>query len=157
MTVLRGFVESAEHVGTQVTASKPIARGYTSIGVDARRLDHRRPFGGVARGTDDCASGHPGFEARVWQGFVAPAATPPEITTKLRNAYLAGIRDEDITKKLTAGIDLQSTAAEFADYAAGGPAVRHRPTCVRGAALPPRGPATMKNVGRVGSAQWSSA
>jgi tripartite-type tricarboxylate transporter receptor subunit TctC len=53
-----------------------------------------------------------------WRGFVAPAATPLEITTKLRNAYLAVIRDADITKKLTdAGIDvLQSAAAEFADY-----------------------------------------
>ena len=64
------------------------------------------------------ASGYPGFEVWAWQGFVAPSATPPEIIAKLRDSYLAAIKDAEIKKKLTdAGIDvLQSTPAEFADY-----------------------------------------
>jgi tripartite-type tricarboxylate transporter receptor subunit TctC len=64
------------------------------------------------------ASGYPGFEVWAWQGFVAPAGTPPEIIAKLRSSYLAAIQDETIKQKLAdAGIDvLQSTPEEFADY-----------------------------------------
>lgn len=64
------------------------------------------------------ASGYPGFEVWAWQGFVAPAGTPPEIIAKLRDSYLTAIQDEVIKKKLTdAGIDvLRSTPEEFADY-----------------------------------------
>jgi hypothetical protein len=87
-------------------------------GIKALAVASPSDFAGLPGVPTIAASGYSGFEAWAWQGFVAPAATPPEITTKLRNAYLAVIRDADITTKLTdAGIDvLQSTAAEFADY-----------------------------------------
>jgi tripartite-type tricarboxylate transporter receptor subunit TctC len=87
-------------------------------GIKALAVASPSDFAGLPGVPTIAASGYSGFEAWAWQGFVAPAATPPEITTKLRNAYLARIRDADIAKKLTdAGIDvLQSTAAESADY-----------------------------------------
>ena len=69
-------------------------------------------------GVPTLASSYPGFEVWAWQGFVAPAATPPEVIAKLRESYLTALKSDEIKKKLSdAGIDvLQSTPAEFADY-----------------------------------------
>lgn len=62
----------------------------------------------------------PDYEAWAWQGFSAPAKTPPEIIEKFRGAYLAAIENRETRQKIIdAGIDmLQSTPKEMADYIA---------------------------------------
>ena len=90
----------------------------TTSGIKAIAVASRTDFAGLPGVPTVAASGYPGFEAWAWQGFVAPAATPSEVITKLRDCYLTAIQDGEIRKKLTdAGIDiLQSTPTEFGEY-----------------------------------------
>ena len=69
-------------------------------------------------GVAPVAAHHQGFEAWAWQGFVAPAGTPPEIIAKLNETYRRVVGNPEIRAKLTAaGIDvLQSSPAEMAAY-----------------------------------------
>jgi tripartite-type tricarboxylate transporter receptor subunit TctC len=91
---------------------------FTTPGIKALAVASASEFAGMPGVPTVAASGFAGFEAWAWQGFVAPAATPPDIIAKLQASYLAAIRDREIVAKLTAaGIDiLQSTPSEFAAY-----------------------------------------
>ena len=46
-------------------------------------------------------SGVPGYELIGWYGFLAPAATPKDIMTKLNAAFDAALKDKDVQAKLT--------------------------------------------------------
>ena len=63
-------------------------------------------------------SGYPGFEAWAWQGFVAPAGTPPEVVMKLNGAFIKVMADPAIKQRLSeSGFEPQtSTPDEFASY-----------------------------------------
>jgi tripartite-type tricarboxylate transporter receptor subunit TctC len=43
----------------------------------------------------------PGFETSSWNGFLAPAATPPSIIAALRDAVTAFVRTPEISQRLT--------------------------------------------------------
>ena len=90
----------------------------TTPGIKALAVASGTEFAGLPVVPTVAASGFAGFEAWAWQGFAAPAATPPDVIAKLQSSYVAAIRDRDIVAKLSAaGIDvLQSTPAEFAAY-----------------------------------------
>jgi tripartite-type tricarboxylate transporter receptor subunit TctC len=64
------------------------------------------------------APGLADFEAWPWQGFVAPAKTPPAVITKLHDTYVAAVSDPIVRQKLVdAGTEpLQSSPQEMADY-----------------------------------------
>jgi tripartite-type tricarboxylate transporter receptor subunit TctC len=48
----------------------------------------------------------PGFEVIGWNGFVAPKATPAAVIAKLSSAFLAGLDDPDLRKRvMTAGYE----------------------------------------------------
>jgi len=47
-------------------------------------------------------SGLPGFEVTGWNGFVAPAGTPPSIVGRLNAALQLGLDDADVRKRLEA-------------------------------------------------------
>jgi tripartite-type tricarboxylate transporter receptor subunit TctC len=36
----------------------------------------------------------------AWQALLAPAATPPDIVAKMRNAYVAALQDPEVKAKL---------------------------------------------------------
>lgn len=57
----------------------------------------------------------PGFEIELWNGIFAPAATPPEVVTKLSNALRAVMQDPVVRKKLTdqGSVPLDSRPDEF--------------------------------------------
>ncbi len=44
--------------------------------------------------------GHPELNNPAWYGLLAPAGTPPEIVTKLRDAAVAALKDPKVTKAL---------------------------------------------------------
>jgi tripartite-type tricarboxylate transporter receptor subunit TctC len=46
-------------------------------------------------------SGLTGYEATLWQGFVAPAATPPAIIARLNRETTAALNDPDVKAALT--------------------------------------------------------
>jgi len=97
------------------TARSHIAAGtLKALGVAA--LNERPELPGVPPVA--ASAGLAGFEAWPWQGFVAPANTPPAIIAKLRETYVAAIADPVVRQKLVdAGTEvLQSTPQEFADY-----------------------------------------
>ena len=61
-------------------------------------------------------SGIPGFEMAQWQGLVAPAGLPPEITARLHAELLKAMRLPAVIEKLSAiGMDsaVSSTPQEF--------------------------------------------
>jgi tripartite-type tricarboxylate transporter receptor subunit TctC len=60
-------------------------------------------------------SGYPGFEAWSWQGFVAPAGTPPEIIAKLNSEFARTMADPGIKQRLMqASVDpLTSSPEQF--------------------------------------------
>ncbi len=93
------------------------ARSQLSGPIRAIAVASPKEFSGLP-GVPPVAADHPGFEAWAWQGFVAPANTPPEIVDKLNEAYRRVIANAEIRDKLTgAGIDvLQSSPAEMAAY-----------------------------------------
>jgi len=41
-------------------------------------------------------SGYPGFEVTVWLGLLAPAATPPSITERIRNEVIKALQNADV-------------------------------------------------------------
>jgi tripartite-type tricarboxylate transporter receptor subunit TctC len=43
-------------------------------------------------------AGVPGYEATLWQGFAAPARTPPEIAQKLFSAIAKALEDEELQR-----------------------------------------------------------
>ena len=47
------------------------------------------------------ASGLPGYEVTIWNGFFAPAGTPKEIIAKVNQALLATLADPSVVKRLT--------------------------------------------------------
>ncbi len=47
-------------------------------------------------------AGYPGVEVSLWSGVFAPAATPPAIVDKLRNAFAQSIADPGVAQKLRA-------------------------------------------------------
>jgi tripartite-type tricarboxylate transporter receptor subunit TctC len=47
-------------------------------------------------------SGFPGFEASVWYGLMAPAATPKPVLARLTAATLAAARSQEVRQRLTA-------------------------------------------------------
>lgn len=47
-------------------------------------------------------SGFPGFEASVWYGFVAPAATPKAIVTRLHDEVQKALQTKDVRERMTA-------------------------------------------------------
>jgi tripartite-type tricarboxylate transporter receptor subunit TctC len=64
------------------------------------------------------AAGLKGFEISLWQGIVAPAATPRTIVLKLNQQIAASLRTPDLKGKLTAqGLDaVGNTPEQFAAY-----------------------------------------
>ena len=64
------------------------------------------------------AAGLKGFEISLWQGIVAPAATPRAIVLKLNQQIAAGLRAHDLKNKLTAqGLEVVGNSPqEFAAY-----------------------------------------
>jgi tripartite-type tricarboxylate transporter receptor subunit TctC len=64
-------------------------------------------------------SGLPGFEVTGWNGFVAPAGTPPAIVAKLNSAITRGLDDAELRRKLeAAGYEPvpQNTPEDFARF-----------------------------------------
>jgi tripartite-type tricarboxylate transporter receptor subunit TctC len=59
---------------------------------------------------------YPGYEVTAWFGIVAPARTPKEIVATLNREIVAGMRQPDVTARMTAlGLDvLASTPQEMA-------------------------------------------
>ena len=97
------------------TARSHIASGaLKALGVAA--LESRSELPGVPPVA--ATAGLAGFEAWPWQGFVAPAKTPPDIIAKLHDTFVAAVSDPVIRQKLVdAGLEpLQSSPQEFADY-----------------------------------------
>jgi tripartite-type tricarboxylate transporter receptor subunit TctC len=47
------------------------------------------------------ASGLPGYDVTIWNGFFAPAGTPKEIIAKVNQALLATLADPSVVKRLT--------------------------------------------------------
>jgi tripartite-type tricarboxylate transporter receptor subunit TctC len=45
-------------------------------------------------------AGLPGFETATWYGLLAPAATPPEIVTKLNQAVNTAVKNPEVNKRL---------------------------------------------------------
>lgn len=67
------------------------------------------------------AAGLKGFEISLWQGIVAPAATPRAIVAKLHQQITASLRTPELKNKLTAqGLDaVGNTPEQFAAYIRG--------------------------------------
>ncbi len=63
-------------------------------------------------------SGFPGFEAVAWNGFVAPAGTPREITDRLSREINAILADPDVRPRIEgAGWEVAGgTPQQFADF-----------------------------------------
>ncbi len=58
-------------------------------------------------------SGYPGFDATLWQAFVAPAGLPPAIAKRLTEATVAVIKDEATRKLLLAqGVEPEPSTPE---------------------------------------------
>jgi tripartite-type tricarboxylate transporter receptor subunit TctC len=60
--------------------------------------------------------GYPGFRTVTWNGYVAPAATPPEVVERISREIAAGCRDPGFVGRLAKiGVDaVCSTPADFA-------------------------------------------
>jgi tripartite-type tricarboxylate transporter receptor subunit TctC len=93
------------------------ARSQLSGPIKAIAVASPGPFPGLP-GVPPVAADFPGFEAWAWQGFVAPANTPPAIVAKLNETYRKVVSNQEVRDKLTgAGIDiLQSSPEEMAAY-----------------------------------------
>ncbi len=80
-------------------------------------------------------SGLPGFEAREWQGIVAPAATPAAVLARLQQGFARTMRDPELKEKLAAAgaTPVGSTSEEFAQFLRGEFAVW--PAVVKGAGI----------------------
>ena len=62
-------------------------------------------------------SGLSGYEATNWLGLLAPAATPPEIISKLNVALRKGLAEHETNEKLAAlGLEMEdSTPQQFGE------------------------------------------
>lgn len=60
----------------------------------------------------------PGFNYKAWLGFVAPAATPPAIITKLNEAMVRAAKEPDVAGALESegSIMIASTPARFGQF-----------------------------------------
>ena len=60
-------------------------------------------------------SGYPGFEASVWYGLVAPAATPKTIVTRLHAEVQKALQTREVRERMTAvgGEVVPATADQF--------------------------------------------
>jgi tripartite-type tricarboxylate transporter receptor subunit TctC len=66
-------------------------------------------------------AGLPGFEVIGWNGFVAPKGTPAPVIAKLSSAFLAGLDDPELRKRVaTAGYEpaAKNTPDQFAAFIA---------------------------------------
>jgi tripartite-type tricarboxylate transporter receptor subunit TctC len=66
-------------------------------------------------------AGLPGFEVIGWNGFVAPKGTPAPVIAKLSSAFLAGLDDPELRKRIaTAGYEpaAKNTPDQFAAFIA---------------------------------------
>jgi tripartite-type tricarboxylate transporter receptor subunit TctC len=65
-------------------------------------------------------AGLTGYDLNSWQGFLAPAGTPPEIINELNKQIVASLNNPDIKKKLLAdGFEvIASSPKVLADYIA---------------------------------------
>ncbi len=63
-------------------------------------------------------SGLPGFDVTVWQGVLAPAATPREIVARLHTEILGALQKPDVQSRMAAlGVDIVGgPPAEFAAF-----------------------------------------
>jgi tripartite-type tricarboxylate transporter receptor subunit TctC len=59
----------------------------------------------------------PGFDVTVWQGMLAPAATPPAIVARLDREIRAGMQDPDLRERM-AGLGVEVIAGPPAEFAA---------------------------------------
>ena len=75
------------------------ARSQISGPIQAVAVASPQEFPGLP-GVPPVAAHHQGFEAWAWQGFVAPAGTPPEIVAKLNETYRRVVANPEIRAKL---------------------------------------------------------
>ena len=63
-------------------------------------------------------SGFPGFEAIAWNGFVAPAATPKEVVSRLSSEIATVIKMPDVRDRLSAdgSIPMANSPEEFSSF-----------------------------------------
>jgi tripartite-type tricarboxylate transporter receptor subunit TctC len=63
-------------------------------------------------------SGLPGFDVTVWNGILAPAGTPREITARLHSEIIAALQKPDVRSRMSGlGVDIiGSTPQEFAAF-----------------------------------------
>jgi len=63
-------------------------------------------------------AGVTGYEATQWNGVLAPAATRPEVRTRLQNAIAAAMQSEDSRAQLAkmGGVPMTSTPEEFSAF-----------------------------------------
>ena len=61
-------------------------------------------------------SGYPGFEASVWYGFIAPAATPKAVIAKLHGEVQKALASPDVIERMTSvgGEVIPGTTEQFA-------------------------------------------
>jgi tripartite-type tricarboxylate transporter receptor subunit TctC len=100
------FVDLGNAV-TLANSGKLRALGVTS----ERRTELARDFPSIAETV-------PGYNLIAWLGLVAPAATPPEIVTKLQETTFKILSKSDVKTRLAAlGIDIAPmTSAEFSRF-----------------------------------------
>lgn len=58
--------------------------------------------GGAQQAAGADQSGYPGFEASVWYGLVAPAATPKPIVAKLHAEVQKALQTKEVRERMTA-------------------------------------------------------
>lgn len=65
-------------------------------------------------------AGYPAVELEIWQGIVAPAATPPSIVRKLNEEFVKAARSPEVMNKVTAqAVEMStSTPEEFGNLIA---------------------------------------
>ena len=102
--------DNVPNVVTQVKAGKLRALAITSAGRDPSLPDTPT----VAE------AGVPGYEVGVWFGIVAPAATPPDVLTKLNAELNKILRDGDVKQKFAdQGVNpVGGTREHFAEHIA---------------------------------------
>jgi len=63
-------------------------------------------------------AGMPGLEADSWNGFFAPAGTPPEIINKIANATIVVLKMPDVRERFAAiaAVPVGSSPEEFSKY-----------------------------------------
>ena len=86
------------------------------------RASHRHFFGealaACARSADRRRIGVPGYEAVIWQGVLAPAATPKTIVDRLHGEIVKALASNEVQKQFNSAgvVPISSTPAEFHAY-----------------------------------------